>query len=100
MYQHTPKYCKSITLNYAIISPGSPATFHHPAEDTEIEIESVEVVGMKSPIPQELEGFLLEQHGEEWTDEILKTGLSQAKADYEADRAEYLYDQMMDRGVA
>lgn len=94
MYQHTPKNCESITINYSIASMGCPGTWDHPPEDPDIDIESIEVNGVEAQ--EDLESLLLEQHGDEWEIEIIET-MPNTKAELEAERAEYLYDQMRDR---
>ena len=94
MYRHTPKNCESITIIYSISSPGFPGSWDNPPEDPDIDMERIEVDG--KPIPTDLEDLLFEQHGDEWTDEIIEV-MPDVAADLEAEKAEYLYEQMKDR---
>ena len=91
MYEHTPNNCESITILYSIASHGCPGTWESPPEDPDIDIESIEVNGVTAPA--DLEEILLEQHGDKWTDEIIES-LPDIAAGYEAERGEYLYEQM------
>jgi hypothetical protein len=94
MYEYTPKNCESITINYSIISLGCPGTWDYPPEDPDIDIEYLEINGVR--VPDDLESLLLGDHGNEWENEIIEA-MPDAKAELEAERAEYLYDQMKDR---
>ena len=94
MYEYTPKICESITVKYSIACLGSPATWDDPPEDPDIDIECIEINGVEAPA--DLESLLLEQHGDEWESDIIET-LPNLADEYEAEKAEYLYDQRRDR---
>lgn len=86
---YTPDWCKSLTFNFNLL-PGYPATHDDPGCSSEVEFTTVDYMG--EPAQEDLQELLIEQHCKKLEEEILERQGDYC-AEWEADRAEYFFDQ-------